>query len=319
MFRGFELRRIPYALALAQELNFGRAALRLHVAQPSMTNQIRQLEDEIDVQLFERTSQHVKLTPAGRRFMKEAKLAILHSERAIEQAKSADRKSEPLVIAYSPHINFDLLCAVRYASSAPSRTFELKLASIHTYEQIEAIAEGTIHAGLLTLPIKNESIATKVLLREPLSVFLPDSHRFAPKTELKARELNGEPVISLRRHLDCVFHDHLDMLFKKQGYTPRLVQEVTTMAEALYMVAHGIGITFGTASTIAHRQAGVVAVKLHEPTLVEETGIAYRRSNRSEQIVSFVGAMRRSAEGIVRRLAESNEPLPEDSRQLKLF
>ena len=91
MFAGFELRRIPYALALAQELNFGRAALRLHVAQPSMTNQIRQLEDEINVQLFERSSQHVKLTPAGRRFIKEAKLAVLHSERAIEQAKSAEQ------------------------------------------------------------------------------------------------------------------------------------------------------------------------------------------------------------------------------------
>lgn len=318
MFTGFELRRIPYALALAQELNFGRAALRLHVAQPSMTNQIRQLEDEIDVQLFERSSQHVKLTPAGRRFIKEAKLAVLHSERAIEQAKSGDRRNAPLVIAYSPHINFDLLCAVRYASAAPSGKFEIELASIHTYEQIQGIAEGTIHAGLLALPIKNESIATRVLLREPLCVFVPQSHRFAAKTELKARELNGEPVISLRRHLDCVFHDHLDMLFKKQGYTPRVVQEVTTMAEALYMVAHGMGITFATASAITHQHPGIVPIKFQESTLVEETGIAYRRSNRSEQILSFVGAMRKSAEEIV-QLAQGSHRPGDDSRQLALF
>jgi DNA-binding transcriptional LysR family regulator len=320
MFEGFELRRIPYALALAKELNFGRAARRLHIEQPSLTSQIKHLESEISVQLFERNSQYVKLTPAGRRFIKHAKLALLHSERAIEDAKNSRPKDGPLVIAYSPRMNLELLSAVHFVSSLPSPKFKTILASLHTDEQIRGLVERSIHIGLVTLPVKHALIAAKPLIREPLDAVVPDSHRLAVKTDVKARELNGLPAISFPRRLSPVFHDHLYTLFRKQGYTPHVVQEVTTEAEALYMVAQGFGISFVKASAVSQEHPGVVCLRFRETNLVEETGIAYRRDNASDQIHSFAAALRKSVGEILRRAPSLPEAqADDDTRQLKLF
>jgi DNA-binding transcriptional LysR family regulator len=320
MFPGFALRRIPYALAVAEELHFGRAALRLHVAQPSLSNQIRDLEEEIDVQLFDRNNQYVKLTPAGRRFIREAKLAVLHSERAVEGAKNSSRHDQSFVVGYSPQMNLSLLSAVRIVSSSQFPEFKVVLVSSHTDDQIHALLQGSIHLGLVTLPVKNEFIATKPLTREPLCVAIPQSHRFAAKADLKARELNGLSVISFPRHLNPVFHDHLHTMFKKEGYLPKVVQEVTTDTEALYMVSKGLGITFVKLSTTGDRHAGIAYRPFRESTLVQETGLAYRRDSRSRPIHAFVAALRKSVEQNVASAPSISESACEcDARQLKLF
>jgi DNA-binding transcriptional LysR family regulator len=320
MFAGFELRRFPYALAVAEELNFARAALRLHVAQPSVSNQIRELEEEISVQLFERDNMHVKLTPAGRRFIREAKLAVLHSERAVEQAKHSSPDGESLVIGYSPRMNLQILSIARTVSTSPSAKFKMTLVSSHTNEQLQSLVEGTMHIGLVTLPLKNDIIATKLLIREPLCVVLPESHRLAAKTDLKARELNGLPVISFPRHLSPLFHDHLHTLFKKEGYVPNVIQEVTTHAEALYMVAQGMGITILKRSGILPGHPRIVCRRFREATLVEETGVAHRRNSRSNEIQAFVAALRKSVAQIADRALNIDEPQAgDDPRQLKLF
>jgi DNA-binding transcriptional LysR family regulator len=138
--------------------------------------------------------------------------------------------------------------------------------------------------------------------------------------KLKARELNGLPAISFPRHLSPIFHDHLYTLFRKQGYTPNVVQEVTTAAEAMYMVAHGFGITFVKASAVPQEHPGIVRIRFRESNLVEETGIAYRRDNPSDQIHAFVAALRKSVGEILRRAASSREAgADEDTRQLKFF
>jgi DNA-binding transcriptional LysR family regulator len=323
MYPGIELRLLRYVVAVAEELHFTRAAMRLHVAQPSLSRQIRDLENELGVDLFNRSNRQVQLTHAGRKFVKEAAKALSHSERAAHLAKtSSGSKNETVSIGYSPHINLRLLSIIRSIRTSCHPELRLDLVSSHTQDQVQALMEGTIQAGLVTLPMRNESLVAKSLLREPLAVVVPETHPLAAKHDLSARELNGFPVISIPRELNLSFYDHLYRLFNRLGYKPNVVQEVTTEAEALYMVAEGVGITIMKQSTIPPDRPGIVYRRLREPSLTEETGIAYRRGNHSARLQDFLSMFSRA----VQRLKDDSgfaavgaSESYSDPRQLRLF
>lgn len=323
MYPGIELRLLRYVVAVAEELHFTRAAMRLHVAQPSLSRQIRDLENELGVDLFNRSNRHVHLTHAGRKFVKEAAMALSHSERAAHVAKTSGRSENELVsIGYSPHINLRLLSIVRSISSSCQPEFKLALLSSHTQDQVRALMEGTIQAGLVTLPVRNESLVVKSLLREPLAVVVPDTHPLAAKRDLPARELNGFPVISIPREINPSFYDHLHRIFSRLGYKPNVVQEVTTEAEALYMVAEGVGMAIMKRSRIPPECHGIVSRTLQEPSLAEETGIACRRGSHSARLQDFITLFSRA----VQRRTDSPPFDPTghserfcDPRQMRLF
>src|SRR5579864_9166873 len=114
MYPGVELRLLRYVVAVAEELHFSRAAAKLHLAQPSLSKQIRELEEELGTELFERTKREVRLSDAGRIFVKEAKQALLYSHRAVHLTK-ASRHGSTFSLGYSPHINFEILFRARTA------------------------------------------------------------------------------------------------------------------------------------------------------------------------------------------------------------
>jgi DNA-binding transcriptional LysR family regulator len=321
MHPNVELRVLRYVVAVAEELHFTRAAQRLRIAQPSLSKQIRDLEDRLGVQLFVRTHRQVRVTEAGRVFLKEARKALEHSDRAVRLVVALRRPAgESIAIGYSPQMNLRLLTIVRNLASVRTLRLKINLISSHTPDQLEALSQGEIQAGLVTLPLKDEQITTNILIREPLTVVAPESHRLSSKSDLKARELNGLPVISFPRRLNPAFHDHLHMLFKKEGYVPNVVQEVTTEAEALYMVAEGFGISFVKLSAASAGHRGIVYRRFREPGLVQETGIVYRRNNRSSQVQSFVAILRKT----IQQISGGSLSLPEsqgnaDPRQLNLF
>jgi LysR family hca operon transcriptional activator len=130
MYPGIELRLIRYVTVLAEELNFTRAALRLHVAQPSLSKQIRELEDYLKVKLFDRTKREVRLTPAGEAFTKQGRHAIFHAERAVEEARVANgHQKGPWLIAYSPLIDRRVLSKIRHHLSSANPTTDIRLVS----------------------------------------------------------------------------------------------------------------------------------------------------------------------------------------------
>jgi DNA-binding transcriptional LysR family regulator len=323
MYPGVEYRLLRYVIAVAEELHFSRAALRLRVSQPTLSKQIRDLEDYLGVQLFDRTNRQVRLTPAGRTFVKQARRSLTLSDRAVQTAKGASLPEEYLVsIGYSPQMNLRLLSVVRSLSTIGRPKFRLNLISSHTNDQVRALLDGTIQAGLVTLPIKNDSLVVKSLLREPLAVVVPERHLLRGKPDLQPRELNGHPVISMPRYLNPSSYDHLHMLFKKLGYKANVVQEVTTEREVLYMVAEGLGIAFMKASAIPLDQEGIVYYTLRDSSLVEETGIAYRRDNRSERVQEFISLLRSKVRKLATHLHFQHgfQPYREpDPNQLNLF
>ena len=190
MYPGIELRLFRYVIAVANELHFGRAALQVHVAQPSLSKQIRDLEDDIGVRLFDRTNRNVQLTRAGRIFVREGTKAVAYSERAVHLARAANVTDNALIsVGYSPRMNLRILSIVRSLSLWHRPEFKLTLVSSYTHDQVGALLQGTIQAGLVTLPVRNESLVVKSLIREPLAVVLSDSHPLAARADLRSQRI----------------------------------------------------------------------------------------------------------------------------------
>ena len=323
MIPAIELRLLRYAIAVAEELHFSRAALRVHVAQPSLSKQIRELEDSLGVRLFDRTNREVRITQAGRLFVKEAAKALAHSEHAIELAQQAGPSNNGcLLIGYTPRMNLQLLSGIRRLSLKHRREFLVSFHSSATSEQIQSLLAGSLQAGFVTLPVRNESLSVRSLFREPLVVVLPEAHPLASKREVTTTELRESPVIFRARQSHPASHDHLLKLFRKAAFVPRIVQEATTAAESLYLVREGLGIAFLKLSAIPPDQ-GFAFARISDISLFEETGFAYRRDNRSNKLKEFVMFLRSHCRELAAHF-QSHEgdgaaPAYSDRRQLELF
>lgn len=316
MYPAVELRDLVYVVAVSEELHFHRAALRVHVSQPSLSKQIRDLEEVLGVRLFERTKRHVRITLAGRQFVREAKKVLLHCSRAVDAAKAAAPPDvNGFSVGYSPQMNLRLLSLVRAVAASQQPGLKLRFISAHTHDQVENLLEGTLHVGLVTLPVRNESLTVKPLVREPLGLMVSKEHPFANRTTFQLAELSGLPVISMPRQYSPSSYDHLHSAFRRLGYRPNIAQEVSTESEALHMVREGVGIAFMKISAIPDERDGIVCRRLPDILLCEDTGIAYRRDNRSEALQVLVAMVRRQVLQASQASLESNT----DSKQLKLF
>ncbi len=320
MYASVELRLLRYVIAVAEELHFSRAALRERIAQPSLSKQIQELESRLGVQLFSRSHHKVALTEAGEAFVDEARQSLVHAEQAVRAASAFQcRGQKELTIGYSPRINFRLLTIIRELARTQMPNLRVGFVSSHAPQQIEAICDGRIQIGLQPPPVQHDEIITNRLISEPLTVALPSSHRLADKSHVKARELNLLPVISFPRQLHPAFHDHLQRLFKKEGFQPNVVQEVTTEFEALYMVAQGLGVALLRPTLDSVLTPGIVFRRFRESSLVQETAIVCRRTNLPEHVLPFIKLIRKTIAHTSPQTLGLLEIGNEDSRQLKLF
>src|SRR5580704_17982069 len=166
MFPGVELRLYRYVAAIAEELNFTRASAKLHVAQPALSRQIRQLEDYLGTRLFDRDHRGVRLTPAGEAFTAEARLTLFHAQRAVEGARAAKGQHKgPWRLGYSPLLDRRILGKVRQHFSTAHPSADIQLASSYTSEQADALMRGKLQAGLVILPVREEGLACEPLYR----------------------------------------------------------------------------------------------------------------------------------------------------------
>src|SRR3984893_10072100 len=323
VYPALDLRLLRYVVAVAEELHFSRAAIRERVAQPSLSKQIRDLEEGIGVPLFNRSNRNVQITQAGRNFVKEAIQALLYADRAVEAAKQTDTAENGLLsVGYTPRINLRVVSTVRSLSASIRGGLKLAFISSETRHQVQALLQGTLHAGLLTLPVKDESLIVKPLVREPLMVVMSAFHPLAGKDEVSAHELTDVPVLFFQRDLHPSFHDHLLKQFRQVSYKPKVAQEVSSDTEALYMAKEGLGFAFVKRSAIPLFAQGLWYCRFADAPLFEETGYAYRRDHRSTKLQDLVTLLRTNAQEIVFRSEARQGNLPAscfDPRQMKLF
>jgi DNA-binding transcriptional LysR family regulator len=283
-----EIRHLRYFLAVAEELHFGRAAARLHIAQPPLSKQIQQLEQEIGIQLFKRSKRSVELTNAGRIFQREA-LGILKSlENAVKKAKLTGWGDAGwLSIGFIASSTYDVLPIILKEFRKRHPAVELVLQEIQSSEQNQALREGRIHVSFARFPKTESGLVFETVYSEQLVAALPQSHRLNKKTALRLSDLANEPFI-LQPHPPSPHADNTMQIFANAGFTPQIVQTVEEIHTALGLVAAGIGITLLPASIQNVQKRGIEYRSLINPAPVLELKMGYRADETSPALASFI-------------------------------
>jgi DNA-binding transcriptional LysR family regulator len=288
VYPGVELRLYRYVAAIAEELNFTRASAKLHVAQPALSRQIRQLEDYLGTRLFERDHRGVRLTPAGEAFTAEARLTLFHAQRAIEGARAAKGQHKgPWRLGYTPLLDRRILAKVRQHFSRAHPSADIQLASSFSSEQGDALMRGKLQAGLVILPVREEGLACERLYREGLILALPEKHALASKPIVEISDLDRLPLVVLRGDIEPRFGEDLKRIFAVARIQPRVFQEATTQAEALDVVADAgvAALTMPSARYPPHD--GIVFREFGDGFLTAEVGLAYLGENGSVILASL--------------------------------
>jgi DNA-binding transcriptional LysR family regulator len=299
---GVELRHIRSFIAVAEELHFGRAAARLHISQPPLSQQIRRLEDEIGSQLFRRTNRRVQLTPAGRAFLAEARQTIASAERAVGAAQRAERgEVGELVIGYVTSATYGPLPDVIRMFRKRLPEVQLKLRNLRSVQQSQALLARRIDVGLVRPHAADSRIVYEALWREPVVVALPSDHPLAHRTAVDIAELATDIFLIAPAEDTAAFHDEVFALCRRAGFTPRVDDGVPDVQAALALVAAGLGINPVAAALQRFRRRGVVYRPLRPLSLRIELGLAWRRDDDSALVLQFRRVAREMARRAERR------------------
>src|SRR5690606_19357868 len=209
-----------YFVALAEELNFHRAAERLHIAQPALSRQIRELEEEIGAKLFHRTSRRVELTPTGKWLLSRAFeiLERMEQTRIGTQLTAIGREGE-LPIGFNGTVT-DLIPTLKaYRARFPHVGIILK--QMNSTMQIKALHENQIDIGVVTIPVYSDKIRTRPLIRIPFMAALPADHPLTAKPSISVRDLKDETFIITPQSAGPIYYDTIMGLFRHAGLTPR--------------------------------------------------------------------------------------------------
>lgn len=291
-----ELRHLRYFVAAAEELHFGRAAARLFIAQPSLSQQIRQLEEELGFPLLQRTKRSVELTDAGKVFLSEAQYVLAQVQEAKRAAQRAYRgEVGRLVVGYISSSTYDLLPMMLRAYRDRFPEVEVALRELTTQEQIRALEEEYIQVGLLRLPISAPMVKVEVVRQEPIVCALPEEHPLASQEQIAVSLLAQEPFVLQSRQRGAGYYVQLMKLCLASGFSPNVVQEVTEIHTIVSLVAAGMGISLVPISTRNIRSQGVVYRELEGTTTLTETAVAWRHDTHSAIVQNFLSVAKETA------------------------
>jgi len=296
MSDSIDLRQFRYFLAVCEELNFGRAALRLHISQPPLSRQIRQLEEQLGVALFVRNSSGVALSEAGSAFLPEVRKTLAQAARAVAAAKRA-RAAEGgrFVVGYTTVVDRSAIPDVfdRLREDFPSWRFVAK--GRHSISLIREVRNGAMDAAFIGLHTEVDGLTQEIIDDEPLVVALPASHRLARKRALGFADLRGEPIFWFERRLNPGFYDHCQAFFERIDFKFKVIPEPPDHHILLGLIAEGRGLALISSSLQNVKRQGVVFRPLKQAARKLSMGIAvvYAPDNRSAVLQAFLERVRR--------------------------
>jgi DNA-binding transcriptional LysR family regulator len=289
-----ELHHLRYFVAVAEELHFGRAARRLRMAQPPLSQQIRRLEEEVGARLLDRSRRHVALTAAGAAFLVHARRAVAEAEVAAEDARRAARgEIGRLAVGFVGSAMAGPLPAILRAFRAASPDVELSLTQLTTSRQLEALRAGSCDVGCLHPPV-GEGLMVQPLLVEPLVAAVPAEHPLAAAGEVDLADLAQEPFIVPPREEGAAFHDEVVAACARAGFHPRTAQGATEMATIIGLVAAGAGVALVPAVFGQMHREGVVCRPLRwgAERPVVRLALAWRADRESPLLRRFLAVAR---------------------------
>ena len=286
-----ELRHLRYFVAVAEELHFTRAALRLNIAQPPLSQQIRALEQELGVQLFARTRRSVALTDAGRALL-ERSCEMLASAQALPQELQRVARGEVGLLRIGFSSTLPLTRVLRDVVADHRRTHPdvaLNLREMHSQLQFDSLLRGELDVGLVRYNEGTpEGIRLQLLRSDPLRLVVPAGHRFARRKAVAIAECRDEAFIGFPGDAGTGTGPLLKRLAAQAGFEPRIAQEAREATTQIGLVAAGLGIAVLPAPLEAVRMAGVHYVALEGEGALLVMSVATRSVEASERVLSFV-------------------------------
>jgi DNA-binding transcriptional LysR family regulator len=259
-----ELRHLRYFLAVAETLHFSRAAERLGMAQPPLSQQIRKLEDVVGHRLFDRTTRGVRLTAAGQLLAERASGTLDKVQDDLAQVRRVGRGEEgTLTVGFAGSVMFTELPAAVEIYRRRYPKVELRLRESVTAAQIAALVEGTLDLGFLRDGDPTEGIQMTTLLREPYVAVLPAGHTLVRKRSLRVEDLGREPFIFFDRSNGPLAFDRTMECCEKSGFRPRIVQEAPQWPTLVRLVAAGLGVSLAPACVASIAIPGAVYREVH--------------------------------------------------------
>jgi DNA-binding transcriptional LysR family regulator len=302
--RKMELRHLRYFVTLAEELHFGRAAERLHIAQPPLSQQIRQLETELGFELFHRTKRSVKLTEAGQVFLGEVQQILKQLEQAIQIGRQTNRgEMGQLIVGFVGSATYNILPTIlrTFRNCVPGVSLELH--ELTTHEQLQWLRDGRMDVGFVRSPIEDDIFSLEVIFAESLVVALPETHLLAKVKSVNLRSLASEPFILFPRLLAPGLYDLIISLCQQAGFSPSVTQEAIQMQTIVSLVAGGLGVAIVPESLQNLQRTGVVYKPIQEttlkvgqtPSLSSDIAIIWRRNDTSPILQRFVEVVREAS------------------------
>jgi DNA-binding transcriptional LysR family regulator len=292
-----ELRHLKYFVAVAEELHFGRAAKKLHIAQPPLSQQIMNLEHELGVKLFDRTRRSIQLTDAGKYFLNEARQVLSHVERAAETAGRISRgQAGRLTVGFVGSVIHTFLPEGLRTYRERFPDVELVLQELNTAEQMKSLHAGRIDVGFLYVGAQDPALASKTLTQAPLLAVLPTKHALSGRKSLRIRELAQEPFIANTRSSEPVVRDAFISMCHSAGFSPRITQEAGQVQTVLGLVASGLGACLLPDFIKNIRRPGVQYIPLSGSPLTVKLAVVWRSDNSSTLVKSFVKVIESSAD-----------------------
>jgi DNA-binding transcriptional LysR family regulator len=284
-----ELRQIRSFLSVAETLHFGRTAELIHLSQPALSLQIRALEEEVGVRLFERNRRKTTLTAAGLAFRDDAAAALSQLEQAIRRAKlAANGKLGRLRIGFISTAGREIVPDIVRQFRELNPQVELSLRNIVTAEQLRMLETGALDIGFLRVPIgEHPALDVVTVHREPFVLVVPSSHKLAKRKRVRLRELVGQDFVGYERSYAPGFHDLIFGMLRDAGIAPNISQAAAEIPTLISLVDSGMGITILPVSAVKHSVASVVACEILDRIPMSEIGIAVSKRFRAPVVDNF--------------------------------
>ena len=289
MIERLELRHLRYFVTVAEELHFGRAARRLGIAQPPLSQQIQRLEQVLGVRLFERTSRRVQLTDGGTTLLAEARRVLAAATEAMEATRRAGRgELGELGVAFAATVMFLALPEVIREFRGRYPGVHLDLREMPTGPQLAALKAGEIDIGFVREPRPDPDLEIVTVMREPLRIAVNKSHPLAARPTIAVRHLAEEPFVLFPEELAPGLHAQVMGLCRAAGFTPRVVEESRELYTSVSLVEAGIGVSILPASVEKLGWRGVRYRAI--PSAMAETRIAaaWRRDRVRPVVQAFM-------------------------------
>ncbi|WP_158276647.1 MULTISPECIES: LysR substrate-binding domain-containing protein [Solirubrobacterales] len=293
-----ELRHLRSYVAVAEERHFRRAAERLHMSQPPLSQQIKTLEEALGVELLIRNRRGVEVTVAGQAFLEQARAVLAAMDQAVDVARRADRgELGRLSIGFVGSAMYGRVPDVLRRFRTEHLGVHLTLRELGTAAQVDGLVHGEIDVGFLRPPVSAEGIEIEHFADEPVVVVLPQDHHLVGMPSLTLVHLRRERFVQLSAAAAPGQHDAIQRALAAEGAAPLVVQEAEGLQTVVGLVASGLGVSLVPASVRALDRHDVVYRDIVGPAPRVELAVAFRKRDTSPVVASFVEAVRAARDG----------------------